>query len=123
MGIPTDPTSMVFNCLVWKEGGLWSGHCLELDIIATGDSMRAVKDDLGDLILAQVDYAFSNDNLDNLYHPAPPDIWKEFYKCKTQSEKKMLLKSGFVKKKDSLQTFVPPWIIAKTCLAQEFCSA
>ena len=28
------------------------------------------------LIQVQVEYAFENDNLDNLYHPAPKEVWK-----------------------------------------------
>lgn len=71
--------NMVFNCLIKKDNRVWIGHCLELDIVATGESVNLVKDELIDLILAQIDYAFSNDNLDNLYHPAPQEVWKEFY--------------------------------------------
>ena len=117
-------SSMIFNCLLKEEGGMWVGHCLELDIVATGDSMAAVKSDLGDLILAQVDYAFSYDNLDNLFRPAPPEIWKAFYECKSEmDERKLNLRSSFRKKTDRLKTFVPPWIIAKTCLAEVRSSA
>ncbi len=108
---------MVFNCLLKKDGDIFIGHCLELDIVATGNSIEAVKKDLADLILAQVDYAFSNDNLENLYRPAPPEVWKEFYACRPQTEDTVPLKSNF-SDANSMETFVPPWIIAKTCLAK-----
>ena len=68
------------NVLIKKEGDLWIGHCLELDITATSSAIDDLKSDIKDLIVAQIDYAFSNDNLDYLFHPAPSDIWKEFYK-------------------------------------------
>lgn len=116
----TEENSMGFNCLVAKKEDLFVGHCLELDIVATASTLAAVKKDLIDLIMAQVDYAFSNDNLDNLYHPAPAEVWELFYACKTQTEKRMRLQSAFQKKK-SLKTFVPPWITAKTCLTNDSC--
>ena len=70
------------------------------------------------LILVQVDYAFSNNNLENLYHPAPSEVWKEFYECQDQIEDKIKVNSVFQDKK-SIETFVPPWIIAKTCFAEK----
>ena len=70
--------SMIFSVLVKKEGDMWVAHCLELDIVTTARSLDAVKADMNDLIAAQVDYAFCNDNLENLYRPAPPEVWKKF---------------------------------------------
>ncbi len=116
----SESTSMIFNCLVKKEDDIFIGHCLELDIVTTASTLTAVKKDLNDLIMVQVDYAFSNDNLDNLYRPAPAEVWELFYACKTQTEKRIRLQSAFQKKK-SVKAFVPPWIIAKTCLAKDFC--
>ena len=115
-----DENYMVFNILAKEESGRWVGHCLELDIVATSENLDQLKSDLEDLILAQVDYAFSNDNLDNLYRPAPSDVWQEFYKCKAHTEEKIKLESNY-KSNNSLDTFVPPWIIAKTCLAGSNC--
>ena len=113
--------AMEFNCLIKKEDGLYVAHCLELDIVATGNTIKAVRKDIGDLIIAAVDYAFSNDNLDALYHPAPKEVWQEFYKCTGQVEEKRRLKSVFKKDKE-LETFVPPWIVAKTCILESHCS-
>lgn len=110
--------SMTFNILAKKEGGEWVAHCLELDIVATAKNIETLKKDIVSLIAAQVDYAFSHDNLDNLYHPAPPDVWKMFFECKSQVEEKIKLESKFQKDRP-LKTFVPPWIIAKTCLVED----
>jgi hypothetical protein len=108
--------SMVFNVLARRKGDMWIAHCLELDVVTTAESVENLKKDMEDLILAQVDYAFSNDNLDNLYHPAPPEVWKSFYKCKDHTEDRIPIKSSF---RSGKKTFVPPWIIAKTCFAQK----
>lgn len=104
---------MTFNILAKKEEDLWIAHCLELDIVSTAKTLRTVKKEILDLIITQIDYAFSNDNLENLYHPAPAEIWKEFYACKESIEKKIRMKSEFKDK-----SFVPPWIIANTCFAK-----
>jgi len=113
----TGTNSIIVNVLAKKENDLWTGHCLEFDIVATADSIDQLKRDMIDLILAQIDYAFSNDNLGNLYHPAPARVWEEFYSCKNQTEEKVRLESHF--QNDNLpKSFVPPWIIAKTCLLE-----
>ena len=100
--------------IVTKEETIFVAHCLELDIVATNKNYKTVTKDIIDLMKTQIDYAFSNDNLENLYHPAPAEVWKEFYACKESIEKKIKMKSEF---RDN--SFVPPWIIANTCLAQE----
>ena len=110
--------SMIFNLLAKKEKGLWIGHCLELDIVATANSLEVLKKDLADLITAQVDYAFSNNNLENLYHPAPPEVWEEFFRCSPEAEEIIEVHSEFQDDRP-LKSFVPPWIIAKTCLSRE----
>lgn len=106
---------MMFNILIKREEGYFLAHCLELDIVATADTLKQVQDDVISLINAQIDYAFAHDNLDNLYHPAPAEVWKEFFKCKETWEKKSKIKSRF---RDEIpKSFIPPWIIAKMCKA------
>ena len=69
---------LAFNVLVKFAEGLWVAHCLELDIVATGETSDAAVADIKDLIKAQVSSALSNDNLDYLYHAAPIEVWREF---------------------------------------------
>ncbi len=66
-----------------KEYGVVA-HCLELDLVATADTLDAVKADILDVIIAQFQYASANDNLEYLYHSAPPEVWREFYECREQ---------------------------------------
>ena len=110
---------MIFNILIKREGETYIAHCLELDIVATADSLDTLHSDIIDLIVAQVDYAFSNDNLENLYHPAPAEVWAEFYSCKEKKENRIKLDSLFSDNDHGLKSFVPPWIIANTCHSQE----
>ena len=118
MANPTKGSGMTFNVLVSKEERVYVAHCLELDIVTTGTRIKDVKKEMGELIVAQVDYAFSNDNLENLFRPAPANVWKIFYSCKEQTEKRIKLESAF---KNEINEFVPPWIIAKTCTTDKLC--
>ncbi|OPY85147.1 MAG: hypothetical protein A4E65_00176 [Syntrophorhabdus sp. PtaU1.Bin153] len=115
MGL-SEPTSMIFNVLVKKDEGLYIAHCLELDLVATSEDANEVTSDILDLIKAQVNYAFLNDNLAYLYHPAPTEVWEEFYACKEQIEKKVNLRRSRAK---NPHRFIPPWIIARTCRVSE----
>jgi hypothetical protein len=111
---------MVFNVLIKQTEDMFIAHCLELDIVATASTKDDVCEELVDLIIAQVDYAFSNNNLEHLYHPAPPEVWKEFFECVEETD---------VETTDYGRPFVsefhgsitPPWIIAKACQAKSQC--
>jgi len=108
--------SIDVNILIKEEDGLFVAHCLEFDIVAAAKTLDQAQREVVALICAQVDYAFSNDNLDNLFHPAPPELWKELAACKEQKERKYKIESGFSQKKDAALAF-PPWLVAKTCQA------
>lgn len=110
--------AMTFNILVKEEDNTFIAQCLELDIVATADKVNQVKKDMISLIIAQIDYAFSNDNLENLYHPAPPDVWSEFFSCKKMIEERHKIKPYF-NKDISSKSIIPPWIITNTCQAPE----
>ncbi len=112
--VEKEGSSMIFNILIKEEDELFVAHCLELDIVATAKSLKEVGKDIIPLVCAQVDYAFINDNLENLYHPAPKEVWKQFFACKKRFEKRYRLEPSF-KKDISQEVFVPPWIIANTC--------
>ena len=118
--INNDEFSLTVNILIKKEHGILVGHCLELDIVTTADNLLQLKKDMADLIIAQIDYAFTNNNLNHLFHSAPSEIWEEFYKCNKHAEDRIKLTSKLQKNK-RLKTFVPPWIIAKTCMMEDAC--
>ena len=115
MSSPKDLFSgVIFNILIKLIDDQYVAHCLELDIVATSKDQDQVESDIVNLIKVQVDYAFSNDNLEFLYRPAPSEVWQEFYACKEQIEKKFKIESVFG---ESHHRFVPPWIIARTCMS------
>ena len=108
----SNKVAMSFNVLIKEEEGLYIAHCLELDIVAARETMEEAKKEIFDLIRVQVDYAFAHKNLENLFHPAPAEVWKEFYECKKQEEKLFSLKPSFKSEED---IFIPPNFLARTC--------
>lgn len=109
--------SIKFNILIKKEDDIYVAHCLELDIVATADNLDQVKDDIISLIDAQISYAFGNDNLANLFRPAPSEVWEEFYSCEKPVEEIHPLKR-FDKKGTRPSIFIPPIVSTSTCLSQ-----
>jgi len=91
---------------------IYVAHCLELDIVATADNLS--------LIDAQISYAFGNDNLDNLFRPAPSKVWEEFYSCEKPVEEIHPVKR-FDKKDIRPGKFIPPIVSTSTCLSQGLC--
>ena len=112
--------AVTFNILIKEERGTYEAHCLELDIVVTANSLSQAKHDIIDLIQAQLSFAFSNDNLDHLYRPAPPEVWEEFYRCEKQEQERHRIGKS---EREGLQGFVPPWIIANLCRSLKACHA
>ena len=102
------------------EEKVWLAHCLELDIVATAPTFDDAKKDILSLMEAQISYAFSNDNVDNLFHSAPGSAWEEFYECLAGPEEIIPIQKYINENEDVpefVAPFIPPSVIAKTCCA------
>jgi len=115
-------TSLAFNVLIKEENGLWTAHCLELDIVAAGDTIEGVEKEIVDLIRAQFHYAIAHNNLAHLYHAAPPEVWQEFLSCKDRWERRHRFTRG-ARAKSDLAALPPFEIIANTCRSERICHA
>ena len=114
--IKNNKASFDVSILIKIEESMYVAHCLELDIVAVADSIDQAQREIVSLVCAQVDYAFSNDNLENLFHPAPAEVWEEFYRCGKRTEREYPLESGFPQTDaNKKKILIPPWLIAKTC--------
>jgi len=72
------PAMLGLQVLVEKVDDRFIAHCLELDIVAEGTDVDEVRYELEALIAEQLKFAMEHDNLENLYHPAPAEIWARF---------------------------------------------
>jgi hypothetical protein len=102
----TEEKALAFKILVKEEQSMVIAHCLELDLVATADTEDQAVKDIFDLIRAQVEYAFNNDNLDHLLHAAPVEIWEEFYK----SKEPVIHRYEVTGTLTDPGAFIPPWI-------------
>jgi hypothetical protein len=78
------------SAIVYREDDGWLAHCLELDIVAEGkDGDDAIRS-LISLCDLQIKVALEEGDLESIFRPAPPEIWKLFSlgKEKRTSEKK-----------------------------------
>jgi predicted RNase H-like HicB family nuclease len=56
--------------VLYREDKQWVAHCLEFDVIGSGDSQDDALEDLNEVIRIQIDESFRNGCMDNLFHPA-----------------------------------------------------
>jgi len=70
-----------FKVLIKKEADAWVAHCLELNLVTVAETAKQVEADMIDVIIAHVRYALENDNLAYMSHPAPAEVWNDFFKC------------------------------------------
>lgn len=75
--------SLQMNVLVeLQPDGSYLAHCLELDLVAEGVTSDAACEELLNVLDVQVRTCFENDNLENLYFPAPPEVWQRLGRAK-----------------------------------------
>lgn len=75
-----------FKILIKKEPDAWVARCLELNLVAVASTVEQVEADIIDVIVAHVRYAIEHDNLEYMFHPAPPHVWRDFFKCSDREE-------------------------------------
>ena len=72
------------DVLLAKEDALYVAHCLQLDLVATGETPGEAKRNLLDVVEVQINYAFQHDNLEHLFKPAPGEVWTKFFELKSK---------------------------------------
>ncbi len=77
------------DALIYEEDGVVVAHALQFDIVSTGDSIQDAVNDLTEACQAQLEYAIKHKNMDNLFRPAPPDVWDNFFEAqRVRSQRK-----------------------------------
>lgn len=84
-----------FDILIEQQSEGFVAHCLQLDIVAVADDKEQALKDIVDLIQTQLTTAIENDNLDNIFHPAPAEVWGRLYMLK-QADKPTCLRENVV---------------------------
>lgn len=77
---PSDQAMRIdLNAVLYREGNWWIAHCLQLDLVAEGDTAAAAVRDLGELAEQQLSTAMQEGDLQAVFRPAPFEIWKMYW--------------------------------------------
>lgn len=75
----TDRPDFHLDILLYRETEGWAAHCLQLDLVEIAASENEAFEAIVDVVRAHIEYAIENDNMENVFSPAPADVWKRFF--------------------------------------------
>ena len=78
------------HVLIDKEVDLYTAHCLEFDIVADGQSIKAAANNIIDAIADHVSFCLQTDNIEGILNPAPQEFWTKYYFCSEELPKEKL---------------------------------
>ena len=71
-------TKIQLRGVVYRERQWWIAHCLEMDVVAEGDSPFEAVSSAVELCGIKIEEAIRDGNLRSIYRPAPPELWELF---------------------------------------------
>ncbi len=72
------------DVLLYREDGQWLAHCLQLDLVEAGSTPEQAETAPADVIRAHIEYALADDDMQHLFHPAPPEYCHQFWAADPQ---------------------------------------
>lgn len=69
---------MSLRIVTYKEREFWLAHCLETDVVAEGTTPAQAVKNLMELSEFQIRVAEEDGDVQSIFRPAPPQIWKMF---------------------------------------------
>lgn len=69
------------HILIYKEGGQYVAHCLELDIVGCGTNLETAFKEMQELVETQIEFHFRHGIENKLFHPAPAEYWNKWLKA------------------------------------------
>jgi predicted RNase H-like HicB family nuclease len=78
MVTPGTTLGINLSAIVYREDGVWIAHCLELDIVSEGKDADDALKSLVSLCDLQISTALKDGDLESIFRPAPPEVWKMF---------------------------------------------
>jgi predicted RNase H-like HicB family nuclease len=67
------------DVLLYRENGEWVAHCLQLDLVEAGATPEEAEESLAGVIQHHIQWALEDDDVEHLFHAAPPEVWKKFF--------------------------------------------
>jgi predicted RNase H-like HicB family nuclease len=79
------------DVLLYREEGEWVAHCLQLDLVEAGATPEEAEAALAGVIRAHIEYALADNDMEHLFHPAPPEYWRQFWAAEPQGGREIPL--------------------------------
>ena len=76
--VDTHQPDLRLDLLLYKEDETWVAHCLQLDVVGTGDTPDEASNVAIDCVEASIAYAFEIDDLGHLFKLAPRGVIDKF---------------------------------------------
>ena len=95
----TTELSINLSAVIYQENGVWIAHCLELDIVSEGKDADDAIEGLISLCDLQIKTALAEGDLQAIFRPAPPEVWRMF----AAARRKMLAESGRSRQKSRFE--------------------
>ena len=64
--------------VLYKEDGLWVAHCLEFDVVGSGNTKKRALTDLSQCIAIQLEQSLKHECQKNMFHPADGETWRRW---------------------------------------------
>lgn len=71
-----NPRIIHLDILCYKEEDYFVAHCLQMDLVTTAETIDEAFLDMKELIMTQIEFAAENNNMENIFKPAPREIWR-----------------------------------------------
>jgi predicted RNase H-like HicB family nuclease len=72
------------DVLLYREDGEWVAHCLQLDLVEAGATPEEAEESLVGVIQHHIQWALEDDDMEHLFHAAPPEVWRKFFSAEPQ---------------------------------------
>ena len=76
--MPALPQLTVLHYLISQSDGVFTAHCLDLDLISVGPDLQSAGRKLDRLVKAHIELSLATSNISNLATKAPQSYWKQF---------------------------------------------
>ena len=70
------PAHIELRGVVYREGPWWIAHCLEMDVVAEGDTPFEAISSAAELCGLKIEDAMREGDMRSIYRPAPPELWE-----------------------------------------------
>ena len=70
--------NLEIRVVCYREDDLWVAHCLEFDVLGSGETKKDALNGLSEAILLQLEHSVLHDNPRNLFRPADSETFHRF---------------------------------------------